>query len=272
MPFLTSPAAKPVPLPIVFVLVASIVMAGIGLTGSSWAGATEAPADADPEADAEADAEAELLIQGAAVYSESCSGCHQPGGVGLPPQFPPLLDNPNIADEAYFRDVLANGRQGELVVNGVTYDGRMPAFSTLPDDDTDAVIAYIQGGFVAPVPPAAAAGGGPSGGSSLPVGADLAMQVAFLIAGAVGLFVLYPRLVSSHDGLDMPWLDASLKTACIVVAFIAFTVFVPDWALQTDTVNKLDRPVQEFVGTSLWLGGLLVVLGAVWYAHREKRI
>ncbi|MEZ5245112.1 MAG: cytochrome c [Acidimicrobiales bacterium] len=266
-------AARHLPLPFAFLIAAVLVVAGAGFGGVSFAAATEAPADTGdgvPAADDEA--QIELLTRGAAVYSSTCSGCHQPGGVGLPSQFPPLLDNPNVQDEVYLRDVLANGRQGELVVNGVTYNGRMPAFSTLPADDVDAVIAYVQGGFLAPAAPTAAAETGGSTGSGLPDGANLAMQISFLIAGAVGLFVLLPRITSAHDGLEMPWLDASLKTAIIVVGFIAFTVFVPNWALQTDTVNKLDRPVQEFVGTSLWLGGLLVTLGAVWYAHREKRI
>lgn len=218
-----------------------------------------------------AQSEDEVLIRGAAVYTDTCSGCHQPGGVGLPGQFPPLLDNPNVADTEYVRDVIANGRTGELVVNGVTYDGRMPAFSTLPEADVEAVIAFIQGGFVVPT------GGGaaetPSGtGGGLPDEADMMMTVAFVIAGAVALFVLLPRITSTHDGIEMPWLDASLKAVLIVVGFIVFTVIVPDWALQTETVNKLDRPVQDFVGTALWLGGLTVTLAAVWYAHREKRI
>jgi mono/diheme cytochrome c family protein len=214
----------------------------------------------------------ELIARGAAVYTDSCSGCHQPGGGGIPGQFPPLLGNPHVDDAEYVRGVLANGRTGELVVDGVTYDGRMPAFSTLPDSDVDAVIAFVQGGFVVP-----AGGGGaaetPGGtGGGLPDEADMMMTVAFVIAGAVALFVLLPRITSTHDGLEMPWLDASLKAALIVVGFIAFTVIVPDWALQTETVTKLDRPVQDFVGTALWLGGLVVTLGAVWYAHREKRI
>ena len=266
MPSTPTRAARPVPLLLAYALAVALVVAGGWFSGVSFAGATESP-DETPT-----DGEAELLTRGAAVYSASCSGCHQPGGVGLPTQFPPLLDNPNVQDETYLRDVLANGRQGELVVAGVSYDGRMPAFSTLPAADVDAVVAYVQGGFLAPAAPAAATDGAGRGGSDLPAGANLAMQVSFLIAGAVGLFVLLPRITSAHDGLEMPWLDASLKTAIIVVGFIAFTVFVPNWALQTDTVNKLDRPVQEFVGTSLWLGGLLVTLGAVWYAHREKRI
>lgn len=270
MPSTPTRAARPVPLLLAYALAVALVVAGGWFSGVSFAGATESP-DETPTA-TPTDGEAELLTRGAAVYSASCSGCHQPGGVGLPTQFPPLLDNPNVQDEAYLRDVLANGRQGELVVAGVTYDGRMPAFSTLPAADVDAVVAYVQGGFLAPTAPAAETDGAGRGGSGLPAGANLAMQVGFLIAGAVGLFVLLPRITSAHDGLEMPWLDASLKTAIIVVGFIAFTVFVPNWALQTDTVNKLDRPVQEFVGTSLWLGGLLVTLGAVWYAHREKRI
>ncbi len=233
--------------------------------------ASAAPAGGAQEGEVDTSADDELLAAGAEAYTATCSGCHQPAGVGLPPQFPPLIDNPRAMDADYVRTVIANGLSGEIEVNGTVYDGVMPAFSTLPDDDVEAIVFYLQSGFAAPSTPAAETPGVGVGGG-LPDEADFLIQIAFLIAAGVGLFVLLPRITSQHGGDSMPWLDAALKAAIIVAATAILTVFVPNWALNTDTVQSLDRNVQDFVGTSLWVGGVGVVLAAVWYASRERRI
>jgi hypothetical protein len=84
--------------------------------------------------------------------------------------------------------------------------------------------------------------------------------------------VLAPRLLSENSRLNTPWLDAWLKTAVIVLSVAVLTVFVPDWALKTEAVSKLSRFGQDFIGSALWALGLSVVLGGLWYAHRESRI
>ena len=155
---------------------------------------------------------------------------------------------------------------------GETYNGRMPAFSTLSESEVDALVVYIQSGFAAPAVQPPAPGTTASPGGELPDLTDFSALVAFLIAGGVIALVLAPRLLSANDRLTMPWLDAWLKTAVIVIGFIAFTVYVPSWAMQTDTVAGLDRLVQDLVGTGLWLLGMGAGLWALWYAHREERI
>jgi mono/diheme cytochrome c family protein len=82
-------------------------------------------------------------VEGAAVYQANCAGCHQPGGAGLPPFFPPLAGNPNVQDAEYVRTVLVNGKQGEITVLGQTYNGVMPA-QALEEAEIVAVIAFIQ--------------------------------------------------------------------------------------------------------------------------------
>lgn len=245
------------------------------LTGPTSAQAQDEPLDPTEESETvEVDQELlDELREGSAVYTSICSSCHQPGGAGLEGQFPPLRDNPQVDDTAYVTEVINNGRRGELVVNGVTYDSVMPAFSTLSDDETQAVIAYMQNDFEAPSDENAAdLPTGPVAGTELPALTDATAIVAYLLAAAVAAMVLAPRLTSQHDRLDMPWLDAWLKTAVIVLGVIFFTMFVPDWALKTSAVAKLSRPAQDFIGVSLWSGGLALVLGALWYAHRESRI
>ncbi|MDY7101756.1 MAG: cytochrome c [Actinomycetota bacterium] len=214
-----------------------------------------------------------VLQAGADVYTQVCASCHQSRGAGLEGQFPPLMDNPNVQDAAYVETVIRNGRTGELTVNGVTYNGVMPAQVGLGDEDITAVIAYIQSGFEAP----AAEGGaevatGPVAGTELPGFANLTIITAFVIAAAAIGLVLWPRFVSAHDRRSFPTLDAWLKTAAIVVGFIVFTVIVPSRVLETSAVQELSRPLQDIIASTLWLGGLGAGLWALWYAHRESRI
>ena len=112
----------------------------------------------------------DTLLAGADAYEAACSACHQPGGAGLPGQYPPLRDNPNVDNTEYVATVIHDGLEGPITVNGETYDGVMPPQATLSDADTDAVIAYIQSGFASPAVPVQDefadedAGGGLSGG------------------------------------------------------------------------------------------------------------
>lgn len=218
--------------------------------------------------------EIQLLIDGEQVYSVNCAGCHQPGGIGLEGQYPPLVGNPNVQDAAYVEQVIRNGLQGEIVVNGVTYDGVMPAFSTLSDEQITAVIAYIQAGFVIP-----GGGGGvdegdalPVAGTSLPNFALMASTAAFGIA-AVGFgIVLAPRAISVHDRRTMPWLDAWLKTAIIVVGLVVSLVILPTMVLEWEPVTRLPRIVGDLLATGLFTGALVVGIVALWWFHRENRI
>lgn len=214
----------------------------------------------------------EILSEGADVYTAVCSACHQPGGVGIEGQFPPLLDNPNVQDTEYMETVIRNGLEGEIEVNGVTYNGRMPAFSTLPDEDVAAVIAYVQSGFAAPAAPPAAAGEAAADDGELPGGVNGLVWMVYAIAIGVGLWVLADRIFGKIDRLTVPWLDAWLKTAIIVVWFIVFTVFVPSEVLQTEAVAKLSDTAQDLIGVSLWALGLGAGLAGLWFAHRESRI
>lgn len=218
-------------------------------------------------------AQQELLQAGFEAYTSTCSGCHQAGGIGVEGSFPPLIDNPNVMDSEYLRTTIANGKQGEIVVNGVTYNGVMPAFDSLPPEQVDAIVAYVQSGFQVPQ------GGDQADADALPVAtgtlpdlSGMAMLAAFALAGAVLLFVLGPRIVGVEDRLTMPWLDAWLRVGIIVVGFVVALAFIPSMVLQTETVASLPRPVQDIIGLALWGGGLAVGLWALWYTHRENRI
>lgn len=213
----------------------------------------------------------EQLREGAQAYTQICAACHQAGGIGVSGQYPPLKANPRVDDGDYMRTVITAGRSGELEVNGVSYDGVMPSFSTLPDSDVEAIIAYVQNDFVAPraavVPQA-----GPVAGTELPALTNMGAWLAYVIVAAAVLLALGPRITSANDRLAFPWLDAWLRTAVIVCSVILLTVFIPDWAIRNGNVASLSRFAQDLIGVSLWLAGLSAVLWGLWYAHRESRL
>jgi mono/diheme cytochrome c family protein len=214
-----------------------------------------------------------LLAAGFEAYTATCSGCHQAGGIGIEGTFPPLVGNPNVMDEEYLRTTIANGKQGELVVNGVTYNGVMPAFDSLADEDVDAIVAYVQSGFQVPASSGAAGEDAiPVVTGSLPDLSGMAIFAALALAGVVALFILGPRIVAVQDRLTMPWFDAWLRVAIIVVFFVVALAFIPSMIMQTETVAKLPRAVQDVIGLTLWGGGLVVGLWALWYTHKEDRI
>lgn len=253
---------------------------GSGRLARAWAVAvavaimaTAAPLSATEDAPVD-DVQQALLSEGAQTYNTVCAGCHQAGGVGVEGSFPPLINNAHVDDAAYVEGVIRNGLQGEIEVNGVTYNGVMPAFASLTDDQIDGVIAYIQAGFVVPGGGPAVPTGptGPVAGTELPGLANVAIAGAFLLAAAAVAVVLGPRFAGRIDRLTLPWLDAWMKTALIVVFFIVFTVYAPSRVLQLETVAGLDRIVQDIIGTGLWLLGLAIGLWALWYAHRDRRI
>lgn len=218
------------------------------------------------------DVDTDQLLLGQQVFSDNCSSCHQPGGVGIPGAFPPLVNNPHVDDADYVRGVLQNGRTGEIVVNGETYDGVMPAFSTLDDTQVDAVIAYLQNGLVVPGGSAAPTDDGGSAGTTLPPVASAMFTLAFVLAILIAAWVLAPRIVGVIDRRNMPKLDAGLKSGLVVIYFVAATVFLPSMVLRTEVLERLPRGVQDFVAGSLWIGGLAIGVLGLWWFQRQDRI
>jgi mono/diheme cytochrome c family protein len=260
--------------PLIMVFVISVLV--ITVFASPTAAQETAQEDETHEDTGSDESDDALLQEGAAVYSQFCSACHQPGGTGIEGSFPPLIDNPNIDEPGeadYIRDVISNGLEGEITVLDSTYNGVMPSFSTVSDEDVDAVVFYIQSGFQAPSGPAAIiAPTGPVAGSELPGLADLGWIAAYLIAALVALLVVSPRLVSQNDRLETPWFDVWLKTGTIFIAVALAIAFIPNWVLQNSAVTGLARPVQDVIGVSVWGIGLALCLGGLWYAHKDSRI
>ena len=83
---------------------------------------------------------------GATVYTANCAGCHGATGAGQAGVFPPLAHNPVVVgDKTKVVNILNNGLNGSIQVNGGTYNGQMPAWkgNLTPQQIAD-VITYIR--------------------------------------------------------------------------------------------------------------------------------
>jgi nitrite reductase (NO-forming) len=83
--------------------------------------------------------------KGKAVYLQTCFVCHQPNGLGVPGQIPPLAGSDFLmkSKEDAIRAVVI-GRTGETVVNGKTYKGTMIPLAYLTDDQIANVLTYVR--------------------------------------------------------------------------------------------------------------------------------
>ncbi|PIQ63559.1 MAG: nitrite reductase, copper-containing [Bacteroidetes bacterium CG12_big_fil_rev_8_21_14_0_65_60_17] len=83
------------------------------------------------------------MVAGERIYTSNCAACHQPQGQGLPGAFPPLAGSDYLlADPLRAVDIVVHGRSGEILVNGETYNGVMPAVR-LSDAEVAAVVTYV---------------------------------------------------------------------------------------------------------------------------------
>src|SRR5690606_9905604 len=68
-------------------------------------------------------------VDGAQIYAAQCVACHQASGQGLPGVFPPLANSEWVnGQSAVLARIVLRGVSGALTVQGVQYNGAMPAF------------------------------------------------------------------------------------------------------------------------------------------------
>ena len=84
-------------------------------------------------------------VDGKQIYAGKCSACHQANGAGLAGVFPPLTASEWVlGDDKVLINILLHGVNGEMVVKGNTYNGAMPAWKSMSDDELAAVMTYIR--------------------------------------------------------------------------------------------------------------------------------
>lgn len=92
----------------------------------------------------EADA---LFARGRQVYTTFCAACHQPNGLGVAAQFPPLAGSEwvnGVGPNRVIRLVL-DGLQGPITVKGQQFNNVMLAWRPqLNDEDIAAVLTYVR--------------------------------------------------------------------------------------------------------------------------------
>ena len=84
-------------------------------------------------------------LDGETIFSQRCAACHQTTGLGVAGAFPPLVDSPWVTEdpETVVR-ILLLGISGPIEVNGNVYNGRMPAFGELSDEEISRVATYVR--------------------------------------------------------------------------------------------------------------------------------
>ena len=130
---------------IIFFLAIGLIFFACG--GDSSSEGTEGSAETAAEAPASNAALDESIKRGEAVYAGAgiCFTCHMGDGKGQANLFPPLAGSDYLMGdrERAILQVL-NGATGEMVVNGVTYNGAMPAMGmTLNDEQVADVLNYV---------------------------------------------------------------------------------------------------------------------------------
>lgn len=90
----------------------------------------------------------EVLTAGQAAYEANCASCHQADGAGIAGAFPPVAGHAAALYNAeggrsYLINLLLYGLQGEIQIEGQTYNGVMPPWQQLSDEEIADILNYI---------------------------------------------------------------------------------------------------------------------------------
>lgn len=85
---------------------------------------------------------------GEKLYYQYCSACHQLNGQGASGRFPPIVNTDWVTgNKERLIQVILNGMEGSLEVDGEVYNGVMPQHGFLKDDEIAQVLTYIRSSF-----------------------------------------------------------------------------------------------------------------------------
>ena len=86
------------------------------------------------------------LLNGGSLYSQNCASCHGSNGEGVSGAFPPLVKSEWITgDKSIPIRILLHGLEGEVDVQGQTYQGIMPSFKArLSAAEIAAILNHIR--------------------------------------------------------------------------------------------------------------------------------
>ncbi|MBI4411958.1 MAG: nitrite reductase, copper-containing [Deltaproteobacteria bacterium] len=85
------------------------------------------------------------IAAGKTLFQGTCSTCHQANGEGIEGVFPPLAKSDFLmADKGRSIEIVLNGLEGSVVVNGKPYHSVMPPMSQLNDDEIANILTYVR--------------------------------------------------------------------------------------------------------------------------------
>jgi mono/diheme cytochrome c family protein len=89
-----------------------------------------------------------IVAGGEKVFGVYCAACHQSDGKGASGRFPPLAGTDWVTgDKERLINIVLNGIDGPIVVNGETYINAMPQHGFLSDQEVANVLTYIRQNF-----------------------------------------------------------------------------------------------------------------------------
>lgn len=87
-------------------------------------------------------------LKGRILYNTYCASCHQRNGKGDNNLFPPLAASEYVTgDKDRLIDIVLNGREGIIEVNGKSYNGLMPHNRHLDDHSIASILTFIRTHF-----------------------------------------------------------------------------------------------------------------------------
>lgn len=85
------------------------------------------------------------IKRGQEVFNATCKNCHMENGQGMPGVYPPLAKSDFLARDAKRAiDIVVNGLDGEITVNGKIYNLDMPAQTQLSDQQVADVLNFVR--------------------------------------------------------------------------------------------------------------------------------
>ncbi|NND05534.1 MAG: cytochrome C [Saprospiraceae bacterium] len=88
------------------------------------------------------------LPEGERLYLTFCGTCHQKNGEGVAGRFPTLVGTDWVLGEkSRLIDLVLQGVQGPMAVNGELFNGVMPGHAVLPDDQLAIILTFIRQHF-----------------------------------------------------------------------------------------------------------------------------
>lgn len=82
------------------------------------------------------------------VYDAVCLACHMRNGSGVPGMHPPITKSDFVnGDPEALIEIVLNGLDGEMEIQGEIYDNIMPPQAHLSDKEIADVLTYVRGSF-----------------------------------------------------------------------------------------------------------------------------